>query len=42
MAIDYIWNLLKEGRITEELSVLDILMDMRKQRQSLIQTAVSS
>ncbi|XP_067947438.1 uncharacterized protein [Watersipora subatra] len=38
LAIDFVKNLLKEGRITEKLSVFDILLEMRRQRQSLIQT----
>ena len=40
IAIDYVWNLLKANLVSEQLNVLQILIDMRKQRQSLVQTKV--
>jgi len=41
LAIDYVWNLLKSNTLSDEISVLSILVEMRKQRQSLVQTRVS-
>lgn len=41
LAIDFVRNLLKYDMITDEFSVMDILTEMRKQRQSLVQTPVS-
>ncbi|XP_063064659.1 tyrosine-protein phosphatase non-receptor type 22 isoform X2 [Engraulis encrasicolus] len=37
-AVDYIWNLLKKQCIPENLSIFDLVQDMRTQRPSVVQT----
>lgn len=37
-AIDYTWNLLKAGRISEDFSVFQLIQEMRTQRHSAVQT----
>ncbi|KAI7794178.1 putative tyrosine-protein phosphatase non-receptor type 22 [Triplophysa rosa] len=36
--IDYIWNLLKRQMVPENLSIFDLVKDMRTQRPSVVQT----
>ncbi|ESP00313.1 hypothetical protein LOTGIDRAFT_140954, partial [Lottia gigantea] len=40
-AIDYAWTLLNEGKIGKDFSLYDIILKMREQRQSMVQTPVS-
>ncbi|XP_016105252.1 tyrosine-protein phosphatase non-receptor type 22-like isoform X2 [Sinocyclocheilus grahami] len=37
-AIDYTWNLLKRQMIPENFSIFELVMDMRRQRPSVVQT----
>lgn len=35
-AVDYMWNLLRAGKIPEEFNVLNLIQDMRTQRHTAI------
>ncbi|XP_076042974.1 uncharacterized protein LOC143026451 isoform X4 [Oratosquilla oratoria] len=37
-AIDYVWGLLRAGRLTENLNVFALISDMRRQRVAMVQT----
>ncbi|KAK7074493.1 hypothetical protein SK128_001335, partial [Halocaridina rubra] len=37
-AIDYVWGLLRAGRLTENLNLFDLVKDMRRQRVAIVQT----
>ncbi|CAG0898656.1 unnamed protein product [Darwinula stevensoni] len=37
-AIDYVWGLLRSGRIHESFNLFDIIAEMRKQRIAMVQT----
>lgn len=36
--IDYVWALLRSGKLTEDFSLFEIIADMRRQRTSMVQT----
>ena len=37
-SIDYVWNLLRAGKVTKDFSLYNIILDMRKQRIAMVQT----
>ncbi|KAJ6221069.1 hypothetical protein RDWZM_006881 [Blomia tropicalis] len=37
-SIDYVWALLRTGKLREDFSLYDIIRDMRRQRTSMVQT----
>lgn len=37
-AIDFVWGLLRAGKLTEEFSLFNLVRDMRKQRVAMVQT----
>lgn len=37
-AIDYVWGLLRTGKLTSDFSLLGLIRDMRKQRIAMVQT----
>lgn len=37
-SIDYVWNLLRAGKVTEDFSLYEIILDMRRQRIAMVQT----
>ncbi len=37
-SIDYVWALLKSGKLREDFSLFEIIADMRRQRTSMVQT----
>ena len=37
-AIDYIWGLLRTGKLTAEFSLYELVRDMRRQRIAMVQT----
>ncbi|KAK4290754.1 hypothetical protein Pmani_036369 [Petrolisthes manimaculis] len=37
-AIDYVWGLLRAGRLTENLNLFGLVKDMRRQRVAMVQT----
>lgn len=41
MVVDYVWSMLKNNLVKERINVFDILLEMRRQRQALVQTVVT-
>ncbi|XP_064632277.1 tyrosine-protein phosphatase non-receptor type 12-like isoform X3 [Lineus longissimus] len=37
-AVDYAWNVLKSGALTEDFNIKNIILEMRKQRPSIVQS----
>ena len=36
--IDYVWGLLKTGKLSQDFSVFNLVQDMRRQRIAMVQT----
>ena len=37
-AIDFVWGLLRTGKLTEDFSLFELVKDMRRQRVAMVQT----